>query len=430
MLIILILIIAAAARLLALGQLPPGLYLDEVLYGLDAMSLSQTGQDIYGHSFPLAFQSSGYYPPVYPYLLAPLLLFLPLSAWVVRLPAAIGGIITVLGLYQLTKLLSPNYKYAPILAAGLLAISPWHIHLSRVAFLGSFGIAFLVYASYFLISGNLILGTLLLAIATHIHYGYKLLAPILGLVLIRKITGPVIMITLIALLTNWYALTKFSGLSRVTELKITNPVTIVSAYLQAFSPNFLIIKGDHYPLINPFSQGQLLWATSPLIIIGFVLSYKTQRRYFWLMPIWLAVTPLASAMTGLGAHAVRVSPMLISFTFYAAIGADYLIRKYRPLAVCLSGILMYQLIISFHIYSNQSPTLWGAKERQLITTQSVFLDSYNSLLTFYAFERRVSAFELQQAIAKPVTFNGLPAKILRGTYFIPQEEIAKDAIRF
>src|SRR3989344_6490299 len=99
----LIVVFAGALRLLKLSQLPPGLYLDEVLYGLDAYSILKTGKDIYGHFLPLAFQSSGHYPPLFIYLLAPLFLFLPLTDWVVRLPAALSGIAAVLMTYFMTK---------------------------------------------------------------------------------------------------------------------------------------------------------------------------------------------------------------------------------------------------------------------------------------------------------------------------------------
>src|SRR3990167_3759072 len=95
MIVFLIIILAAILRLANLLNLPPGLYLDEVLYGLDAYSLIHTGKDIYGHFLPLAFQSSGHYPPLFTYILAPLFLVLPLTAWVVRFLAAISGITTV-----------------------------------------------------------------------------------------------------------------------------------------------------------------------------------------------------------------------------------------------------------------------------------------------------------------------------------------------
>src|SRR3990167_4572763 len=90
--IFVIILFASLLRLLSLNRLPPGLFLDEVLHSLDAYSLIHTGKDIYGRFLPLAFQSSGYYPPLFPYILAPFFLVLPLSTFTVRLPAALSGI--------------------------------------------------------------------------------------------------------------------------------------------------------------------------------------------------------------------------------------------------------------------------------------------------------------------------------------------------
>ena len=242
--VIVIFIFAAALRLLKLSQLPPGLYLDEVLYGLDAYSILKTGKDIYGHFLPLAFQSSGHYPPLFIYLLAPLFLFLPLTDWVVRLPAALSGIAAVLMTYFMTKKLFTT-KIA-VLSCLFLTFLPWHIHLSRVAFLGSFGIAFLILASYLFLQNHITLSLAVFALSTHIHYGYKLLAPTLFVVLLwlhrKRINFIDYLIIAATIISHFISIRYYNALFRVTALSLTQLPQMISEYLKAFSPQFLFIK--------------------------------------------------------------------------------------------------------------------------------------------------------------------------------------------
>ena len=153
--VILIFIFGALLRLVRLEQIPQGLYFDEILYGLDGYSILKTGRDIYGHFMPLAFQSSGYYPPLYPYALVPFLALFGLSAWVVRLPAALAGIATVIFFFLLVKETAvKSSKFLALCGTLVLTLLPWHIHLSRVSFLANFGLAFLIGGTYFLVKGK------------------------------------------------------------------------------------------------------------------------------------------------------------------------------------------------------------------------------------------------------------------------------------
>ena len=121
----------AAIHLAGLSQSPPGLYNDEASIGYNAWTIAHHGTDEYGARLPLYFQAFGEYKnPVYVYLLAPLTWFLPLTAAVERLPAALCGI-AVCGLLALTarRLLgSAAVALATLLTA---AATPWLFTDSR-----------------------------------------------------------------------------------------------------------------------------------------------------------------------------------------------------------------------------------------------------------------------------------------------------------
>lgn len=150
--LILIFVFALFLRVYKLGQYPVGFLWDEAALGYNAYSILQTGRDEYGEFLPLIFKSFGDYKPgLYIYLLVPFIATLGLNEFVVRLPSALFGGLTVLMFYMLIKeslekgfsriseqiLRQAQDKFyvdtVPVVSALLLAISPWHINFSRGA---------------------------------------------------------------------------------------------------------------------------------------------------------------------------------------------------------------------------------------------------------------------------------------------------------
>jgi 4-amino-4-deoxy-L-arabinose transferase-like glycosyltransferase len=128
---ILILLLAGLLRFWELGNVPGGFHGDESEYGYNAYSIFLTGKDANGHAFPLILQSWGdYKPAVYAYLTIPWIALLDLNPLSVRMTAALFGVLTVAMVYILTNKLLANRNIA-LLAALFLAISPWHLSLSR-----------------------------------------------------------------------------------------------------------------------------------------------------------------------------------------------------------------------------------------------------------------------------------------------------------
>lgn len=411
MVLALIVVFAAALRLLKLGQLPPGLYLDEVLYGLDAYSILKTGKDIYGHFLPLAFQSSGYYPPLFTYILAPFFLVFPLSSWVVRLPAALSGITTILLTYLLAKKLF-NYRIA-ILSSLFLAFLPWHIHLSRIAFLGSFGIVFLVLGADLFLRGHVLFSLVIFALSSHIHYGYKLLSPALFIILLllrrKRINWLGFFIIALTLASHFISIHFYNALFRVNELSLANLPQIFFQYLAAFSPRFLFLTGDHYPLLNPWGRGQLPLIFIPVLILGFyqLKHLKVPSRLFILS--WLLLAPLPSALAGQGAHAVRNSLMLVPLIFIAALGTTTIFLKNKLAGWLVIGLVIFNSLSFLRFYTQDYPRLsghlWGQPERNLVSRltstpgQLIIPDKFYVVLAYYAFETKLDPFLLQQTIA-------------------------------
>ena len=138
--IVIILSLAAILRFIWLNQVPPALNWDEAAIGWNAKTIFHTRRDEYGTRLPISFKSFGdYKSPVYIYLTAPVVGIFGTNPISIRFVSALAGIISVYLLYLIGGLT----------AATLLAISPWHIMLSRPAFEPSLALMFILSGIYF-----------------------------------------------------------------------------------------------------------------------------------------------------------------------------------------------------------------------------------------------------------------------------------------
>ena len=129
-----IFVLGLVLRLWGLTNHPAGFTPDEASFGYDAYSILKTGKDQWGNTLPLSFKSFGDYKlPLYGYLAVPTVFLFGLNEFAVRLPNALLGSFSVIVVYFLVLKIFKKDNLA-LFAALILAISPWHIALSRGAF--------------------------------------------------------------------------------------------------------------------------------------------------------------------------------------------------------------------------------------------------------------------------------------------------------
>lgn len=112
-------------RTFALGQVPPGLYHDEAYNGLDAL-------EVLAGQRPTYFAANHGREPLYIYLIAATIGFLGRTPGALRLAAAICGTLTIPAVYLMARRWFDRRVAA--LSAVVLAITLWHVHLSRIGF--------------------------------------------------------------------------------------------------------------------------------------------------------------------------------------------------------------------------------------------------------------------------------------------------------
>src|SRR3989344_7226915 len=343
-----IIILAALLRLLWLGSIPAGIYADEASSGYDAFSLLHTGSDRHGEFLPLLFRSFGdYIPPVYNYSIIPFAALLDLDAWSTRLPAALFGIGGVILTFFITRKLAS--ERAALIASAFIAVSPWHLQFSRIAFPAISLSFFFLLAFFFLLKSRddaryLVPAAFAFGISLHTYAVAKLFMPLflMGFFIIYRryftvslrLIAPLVIALLFA--APAYYLSFFGpGNERFSQLSIfaeERPFALFSSnFLSHLSPDFLFISGDGNLRHSIKGFGQLHWFLLPLILIGlFLLLRNIRRPSHQLLLLWLLLFPVAASVTAEGnPHAVRSIVAVPLFEIIAAIGAY---QRYRHLA--------------------------------------------------------------------------------------------------
>jgi 4-amino-4-deoxy-L-arabinose transferase-like glycosyltransferase len=129
---LLIAVVAIVLRVYAIDRLPPGLFGDEAVEGLDAL-------DVLAGNFQIWFHAHLGREPIYVYLVALSYAMFGVTPLATRLPAIIAGLVTIPATYWLVREWSAQifsreraHRLA-LLTTILVTISFWHIQMTRNA---------------------------------------------------------------------------------------------------------------------------------------------------------------------------------------------------------------------------------------------------------------------------------------------------------
>ena len=129
---LLITLAVVAVYFVRVDRNPPGYYIDESSISYNAHTISQTGRDEFGTSWPLYFRSFGDYKnPVFIYLLAGVYRITGPSILVARLLSALCGVLAACGLGLLATRISKS-RDVGILVALMALLTPWLFEMSHV----------------------------------------------------------------------------------------------------------------------------------------------------------------------------------------------------------------------------------------------------------------------------------------------------------
>lgn len=409
----LIILLAIILRFWGLGKNPPSPDWDEVAIGYNAYSLWETGRDEYGIKFPLVFRSfDDYKLPLYFYLTMPWVKIFGLNVFAVRFSSALFGVLAVLGTYFLVMEIFRKKNLA-ILSSFFLAISPWSIYFSRLAFEANTGVTLNIWGVFFFLYALrkrpwfLTLSAVISGISLYAYHSERIFVPLLILSLafifrqklwqIKKpVTGAILIglifaLPVVHLLTQKGTLQRFQGTSVYSEKttllartinkievdqerndrlgllfdnrRVVYIIAFISGYISHFSPNWLFLAGDEARHHAPDIGLLYLWDI-PFLLVGifFLLSQKGWQRtfVFW----WFFISPIAAAPTSGTPHAVRTIVFLPTFQIFTALGLVLIINylgRFKKLLwkSLIFAVIVISLTLNFlyfiHIYAVHMP---------------------------------------------------------------------------
>jgi 4-amino-4-deoxy-L-arabinose transferase-like glycosyltransferase len=407
--LILIIILAAFLRLYNISSYPAGLNADEAALGYNAYSLLLTGKDEHGHIIPVNLESFGdFKPALYSYLLVPVVKYLGLNEFAVRLPSALFGIFSVFLIYLLTEEIFKRPVLSHI-SALLLAISPWHLHFSRGAWEVNVSTAMILAGTVFYLKWlrnssflNFTFFILSFIFSLYTYQSARVIAPLLGLALvisfyktffnrIRQLlmAVPIVIIFIFPLLLSFLnsdAASRLSGvgiladvgpLNYVKELRgqytsktlilgkilhnrpVIYTVQFVKNYLSHFEGDFLFINGDVIQRNRIPETGLLYFSDFIFLILGFVWLVRNYKlfKFSRVVFIWLLIAPVAAALTFQVPHALRAQNMVIPLTVITACGIYFLLtpllnqeRGIKGVSSKIVGMFICLLLVTAYVW--------------------------------------------------------------------------------
>lgn len=371
-LFVLIIFVAVFLRFYQLGTNPPFLNWDEAAWGYNAYSVGIDGKDEFGRFLPHDYIESfgDFKPPVYLYAAVLPVKIFGLNAFATRFPSAFFGVLTVVITYFLVKRIFPNSPYKKwyaFLTMFILAISPWHIMLSRAAFEANVALFFIVSGVWLFLGAvqekpwYLIFSAISFVLSLYTFNTPRIVAPLLVLFLslafwrrlikIKKyVVFAVIIGICLALPTIPFLLSPQAKL-RFQEVNIfTDSVTIqkINQYVQndnnsSFSKaihnrrivfsvlflkhyfdnlnfSFLFINGDQNPKFSIQDIGQMYLWDLPFFIIGILFIFRKREGEWWVVPMWLILGIIPAATARETPHALRTEITLPTFQIFVAYG--------------------------------------------------------------------------------------------------------------
>ncbi|HUD09763.1 MAG TPA: glycosyltransferase family 39 protein [Patescibacteria group bacterium] len=349
--LILIFALGLFLRFYKLGEVPVGLHTDEAYFGYNAYSILKTGREITGNFLPLNLKSFLFSPAGYSYASIPFIVIFGLSAFSTRFASALFGSLTIIVAFFLIRQLFKVFKnkeQIALVAAFFLAISPWHINLSRVStesvlvvFFVSLGVLFYLFWEernrYYFLALSLLAFAVNILIYQAARSFLPLFLPLLFLVFTKRIfvkrnifpiAGFILLIIIPVLLilkspdlsTRIRTLSIFQnpqtqlvlneqlredgvmGLNSFEARLFNNKLvdyslTFSSNYFKHFSYDFLFTDNGLPERYRVPGMGILYLFELPLIVLGIWYLFRRNQKLGLFIVGWILLAPVGSALT-------------------------------------------------------------------------------------------------------------------------------------
>ncbi|MDO8619203.1 MAG: glycosyltransferase family 39 protein [Candidatus Daviesbacteria bacterium] len=426
--LIFILVLAFFLRLVNIQNNPPAMYGDELTMALDVNSIIHTGMDETGKFLPLNFSMGGGRPVGYGYFSIPFVFAFGTSELGIRLLSILSGVgLSLLMFFLGKKLFSEKVG---LLAAGLLAINPWDMALSRGGFETHFALFLSVLGVVLLLEAvgkrwYYLLSVLCFGLAINTYSTYKLTIPLFAPFLLwfsnfktqfaKENKLPIILAGLIVVLvggllgyqvlfanseSRFLSINAFSKIdlqqqviqkvnydintsslplpiAKLFSNKLTEYTGIlIESYFKNFSLDFLFLHGDRNPRHNMTTMGQFYLVEIITMLFGLgYLGTKSDKRVLIFLLGWLGLGPIASTLL-LETHALRASFMIPPLILISALGFVQIWTIFRNKLFWVKLLVVVGFVIQFLLFSeklyfvapNQFGNFWSVAAKKAAET--------------------------------------------------------------
>lgn len=436
----LIVVLSFVLRFYRVTEIPPSLNWDEVSIGYNAYSILKTGKDEWNQPFPIHFKSYGEYKlPIQIYLSIPGIYLFGLNEFGVRITSVVYGSLTVLLMFFLGKELFES-EVAGLVAAFLLGISPWHIHLTRASFESSLATLWIVIGIWFLIKGFkkqkwFVFSMIPFALSVFTYNSTRIFTPIFLLtiliiykkrlaefrkvIVVSLVVFTILLVPLAPFLLSGERSARYKLVSitddpglvpRINQNRgnshlpqplpriIHNKVTYTAFYfaqnyLAHFTPQFLFISGAPHKQHHVQNMGELYYFQAPFLLAGLFALFYLKNKFRSLLLAWLLIAFIPVAMTEDSIpHALRT---LLAAPFYQLVcgyGFVFTIRWFRNkqmlIKISSAAILLVIILLSLGYYLQQYYVVypinysrdWQYGYKQVVEYISQHKDEYDEIV--------------------------------------------------
>lgn len=395
--IVFVLIIALGIflRLWQINSLPGGLFVDEINIAVDAKSLAQNGVDQYGRHFPFYFEDDADFKlPGYLYATAAAYKFFGGQIMTVHIPSAIAGILNIFALGFLAKVLFPKKKYLAFFAMGILALSPFAIHFSRIGYETNFALFFLLIYLIALLQVLeekktvlwLSVGSIACITANWTYPAPRFIIPLFTLLLlgiftflnfpglskkaVKRAMIFFIPIGITFIPTIIFPFADLRLLSFIHQQPTKNILTslatkglaVIASWVRLYNIEFLFDKGDLFGYRHGTKElGIFLSVFLIPFFVGmwwYIKQVSKQDFRLVFLGIFMLIAGLPSALSYDVPYATRLIPMLIPYSLFIALGITVIgawLQKQKlflrtGIYVAFLVVLTYQIGLFSYIY--------------------------------------------------------------------------------
>jgi 4-amino-4-deoxy-L-arabinose transferase-like glycosyltransferase len=427
-------------RFYNIDHTPPGVYPDEAVNGIDAVTANNSG------NYAWFYTANNGREGLFMNMIALCFKLFGISIMSLKLPAILCGTLVVFGTYLLTKELFKKERTA-LIAGYLVAVSYWAINFSRISFRANMLPLVLVFSFYFLFKGlrtkkwwDFAFGGLVFGIGLHTYIAFRIAPAILIVMLVSfilsrksflKIYWKQILVfvafTIISaapILYTFYIHPEYLE-SRSASISVFSPEVNggqpAQAFLRSFSLSLVKYNfwGDQnwrhnfppYPILDlvsgiAFLFG-LIYSLYRLMHLFVLRVFKKERHekmdiYAFLVS-WFFVMLAPEFMTAEGLpHALRAIGTLPVVFIFSALTIDYLIEYTKKYSWVFRGIFMFLLILmllfvglfnslKYHIF-------WASRVETARSFENTLIDVSDYLKTLPAQKEKFVVAENMQRI--------------------------------